>query len=270
MSLVDGNGLSAADVAAVMGNGNGNGFGWGGDAAWWIIILVLFAMAGNGFGNGFGGGNSGVLPYMLNGSDQSAMQRGFDQQSVMNGLNGITASLANAEVSRCNTQANLLATMNANQNANSAAMNQLAMSLQNCCCENRAGIANLQYTVASEACANRTAANQGFRDVIDATNAGNQRILDKLCQLELDGVKQRYEAQVASLQDQVNGLRTDLSASRSAASQTAQTAQILADNAAQTLALEQYLNPTPKPAYVVQNPNCCSSLYNSCGCMATA
>ena len=47
-----------------------------------------------------------------------------------------------------------------------------------------------------------------------------------------------------------------------AASQGAQTARILADNAAQTTALEQYLAPTPRPAYVVQNPNCC---YNACG-----
>lgn len=255
MSLVDGNGLSAADIAAVTGNNNGNGFGWGGDAAWWIIILVLFAMAGNGFGNGFGGGNNAV-PYLMNNSDQSSMQRGFDQQAVMNGLGGISAALANAEVSRCNNQANLM-----------ASTSQLAMSLQNCCCENRAGIESLKYTVANEACTNRTAAAQGFQNVIDATNAGNQRILDKLCQLELDGVKQRYEAQVAALTDQVNGLRNDLSLARGAASQTAQTAQILADNAAQTLALEQYLNPTPKPAYVVQNPNCCQTPYN-CGCMS--
>ena len=50
-----------------------------------------------------------------------------------------------------------------------------------------------------------------------------------------------------------------------AASQTAQTARILSDNAAQTLALEQYLNPTPVPAYPVANPNCCQQ-NNNCGC----
>lgn len=51
-----------------------------------------------------------------------------------------------------------------------------------------------------------------------------------------------------------------------AASQNAQTSRILADNAAQTVALEQYLNPTPVPAYMVQNPNCCGNFYNGCGC----
>ena len=44
MSLTDGNGgLSAADVAAVMGN-NGNGFGFGGDGAWWFILLILLGI----------------------------------------------------------------------------------------------------------------------------------------------------------------------------------------------------------------------------------
>ena len=50
-----------------------------------------------------------------------------------------------------------------------------------------------------------------------------------------------------------------------AASQTAQTARLLADNTAQTVALEQYLNPTPVPAYMVANPNCCQQNYG-CGC----
>ena len=50
-----------------------------------------------------------------------------------------------------------------------------------------------------------------------------------------------------------------------AASQNAQTAAILANNEAQTAALEQYLNPAPIPAYVVQNPNCCGN-YGTTGC----
>ena len=46
-----------------------------------------------------------------------------------------------------------------------------------------------------------------------------------------------------------------------AASQGAQTAAILANNDAQTAALEKYLAPVPIPAYVVQNPVCCGQ-YN--------
>ena len=228
MALTDGNGLSAADVAAVMGNGN-NGFGFGNDGAWWLIILFLFFM-NNGWGNngGFGG--------------NSPIQNGFDQQAVMGGINGLTAAVsngfANAEVSRCNAQANTL-----------QALNGISMSLQNCCCENRSATADVKYTVANEGAQTRAAIQSGV-----------QTVLDKLCQQEIDALK----TQNANLQTQINLANMQ-------ASQTAQTAKILADNAAQTQALEQYLNPVPIPAYMVQNPNCCgSNWYSNCGCNSVA
>lgn len=270
MALTDGGGLSAADVAAVTGhNGYGsNGFGWG-DGSFWIIILFLFALMGNnGFGfGGFGGGNG----YMAN-CVNNDVQRGFDQSAVMNGITSLGTAVnngfANAEVSRCNAQANLLQAMNTNQaavlsgmNANQMAtitgMNTLANSLQQCCCDNRAGLADLKYTVATENCADRAAVSDGIRDIITANNSNTQAILDKLCALELDGVKQRNA-----------DLLAENSALKFAQSQTAQTAKILADNAAQTVALEQYLNPAPVPAYVVQNPSCCNNVYTGCGCGA--
>lgn len=222
MALTENGGsMSPADVAAVMGNGNGN-FGWG-DGSFWIIVLFLFALMGNGW-NGFGGNGNNGTTYVAN-----DVQRGFDQQAIMTGLNGLNAS-----------------------------QNSLAMSMQNCCCENRAGIADLKYTVATEACADRTAVTNALRDVIASNTANTQAILDKLCQQELDALK----TQNANLQTQVNMMNL-------AQSQTAQTAQILSDNAAQTATLRQALNPTPIPAYVVQNPNCCTnSIYNGCGCNA--
>ena len=223
MALTNGD-LSAADVAAVMGS-NAND-GWNGNGSFWIVILFLFAMM-----NGWGGGWNG------NGSGYSAMQQGFDQAAITGQLAAINTSVANgfanAEVSRCNTQANLT-----NQ------LNTIAMNQQNCCCENRAAVADLKYTVANEAATTR------------AANAANtQAILDKLCQQEIDALK----TQNANLQTQLN-----MATLRE--SQTAQTAQILSNNQAQTQALEQYLNPAPIPAYVVANPNCCSSNYGGCGC----
>jgi len=223
MSLTDANGgLSAADVAAVMGN-NGNGFGFGGDGAWWFILLILL-FAGNGWGNGYG-----------NGGACADVQRGFDQSALINGINGINSTLV------------------ANQNATTAGMNSLAMSLQNCCCENRAATADLKYTIANESAATRAANQQG-----------NQMIMDKLCQLELDGVKQNYENRISGMQNQIDSLRASLTAANNAAAENAQTARILADNSAQTVTLEQYLRPTAMPAYIVQNPNCCTT--NNCGC----
>ena len=230
-------------------NGYGSGMGFGGDGAWWLLVLFLFAFNGNGFG--FGNRQPGAV--------DADVQRGFDQSAVMGGINGLTTAVsngfANAEVSRCNGQTNILQAMNSNQAATTAAMNSLAMGLQNCCCENRASVADLKYTVATENCADRQALSDGIRDILSATQAQTQAILDKMCQQEIDALK----TQNANLQTQVN-------LANLAASQNAQTSRILADNAAQTAALEQYLNPAPIPAYVVQNPNCCGSYFNGCGC----
>lgn len=246
MSFVDYGGNMTMPVQP-MGNGGGYGGGNGfwGDGSFWIIILFLFAFMGNGWGGFSGGGGTG-----------NEMQRGFDQQSVMGGIAGINNSLANAEVSRCNSQANILAALNNNSNNLMNSMNTLAMNQQNCCCENRAATADLKYTVANESAATR--AN---------TDAKVQMVMDKLCQLELDGIKQNYENRISGMANTIDSLRSDLADARSDASRTAQTAAILANNAAQTQALEQYLNPTPIPAYMVQNPNCCSTLnYGGCGC----
>lgn len=246
MALSDG--MTPADIAAVTGNNDG---GFGDNGAWWIIILFLFAMFGWG-NNGYGGGGN-AYGYPL------GIQDGFDHASVMAGINGITSAVSNgfgaAEVSRCNAQTNILQTMN-DQTANiTSQLSNMAMNnLQNCC-DNRAQIADLKYTIATEACADRQAINEALRDVIANNTANTQALLDKMCQQEIDNLK----AQNANLQTQLN-------LANLAASQTAQTGRILADNAAQTLALEQYLNPAPVPAYVVQNPNCCSNFGNSCGC----
>ena len=241
MSLSEnGNGL-VMPVGPMYGNGSTNGFGWG-DGSFWIIILFLFAFMGNGWGNW--GGNSGTTQTINN-----DVQRGFDQQAVMSGLNGINASVANgfadAEISRCNAQANVLQTLNS-----------MAMNMQNCCCENRAQAADLKYTIATEACADRQAVTDALRDVIASNTANTQAILDKMCQQEIDALK----TQNANLQTQIN-------LANLTASQSDQTAKILSDNATQTATLKQSLNPTPIPAYVVQNPNCCgSNYYAGCGC----
>ena len=94
--------------------------------------------------------------------------------------------------------------------------------------------------------------SDGIRDLLVANNANTQRILDQMCQDKIDAKNEK----IAELQNQ-------LTLANLAASQNAQTAQILADNQNQTQALEQYLNPAPIPAYVVQNPNCCQQ---TCGC----
>lgn len=258
------NGYSLSDIAAATGNRGGNGFFGDGNGGWWIIVLFLFMLMG--WGGNFGGGfnNNASFPYVLGTSiadssvTRSDIQHGFDQSALVSSLNGINAGMnagfANAEVSRCNAQANVLQALNTNQAATVASMNSLAAGLQNCCCEQRAATADLKYTVATENCADRAALSDGVRDILAATQAQTQTIIDKLCQQEIDALK----TQNANLQTQLNMANL-------AASQTAQTARILQDNAAQTSALEQYLNPPAIPAYIVQNPSCCNT-YSPCGC----
>ncbi len=83
----------------------------------------------------------------------------------------------------------------------------LQSAMQQGFCDNRAATADLKYTVATEACADRQAGYQNTRDIIDAIRSGNQGIMDKLCQLELDGVKGQYAAaqrEIVGLQNQLN------------------------------------------------------------------
>lgn len=258
MSLVNDGSNMVMPVGPMYGNGNGS-FGWGGDGSFWIIILFLFAMFGNGWGGWNGNGNGGVVQI------DNGMQRGFDQQAIMNALGGINNSLASAEVSRCNSQANILQTLNQNQSSANQTMNSLAMSLQNCCCENRAGLADLKYTVATEACADRqavtnalfdvtTANNSNTQQLMNAINNGIQSIQDKLCQQEIEELKTQNQ-----------NLQTQLNMANLAASQGVQTATIQAGQRALANEIEQYVLPTPRPAYVVQNPNCCTQNYG-CGC----
>ena len=261
MSLTDGSGLSAADVAAVTGN-NGFGGSWGGDGAWWLLVLFLFAFNGN-WGWGGNGGNGG---YMV-----SDVQRGFDQSAVMSGLSGIQTSLTGGFVDTAAALCNGFAGVNnaisngfaqAEIAANSrqlADMNQnfaLQSQLAQCCCDNRLASADLKYTIATENCADRTALNEGVRDILESQSNGIQRILDTMCQDKIDAKNER----IADLERQ-------LTMANLAASQGAQTAMIIANNEAQTSALEQYLAPVPRPAYIVQNPNGCNcGTTTGCGC----
>lgn len=250
------------------GGGFGNGFG--GDGFWIILLFILLGAGGNWGGNSFCGGNDN-FGWMLANNTDSIVQGGFNQAATAGTLAGIqssiTAGFSGQEVSACNRAMdamqtaynNQIASMNqsfANSQALDSRLDTLAMNLQNCCCENRAGIESLRYTIATEACADRASVNDALRDVLTANTASTQRILDQMCQDKIDAKNEK----IADLERQ-------LTMANLAASQTAQTGRILADNAAQTVALEQYLNPVPVPAYVVQNPNCCGNNYG-CGCAA--
>lgn len=261
------NGYSLADIAAATGNRNNDGFGFGGDSGGWFFLLFILFLMGGWNNNGYGWGGNG------NGAAAAAtadVQRGFDQSAIINGINSVTAALntgfANAEISRCNSQANVLQTLNNNQANLSTQLNTIAMNQQNCCCQNRAGLADLKYTVATEACADRNAVTSALFDVtaqgnantnalMMAINNGFQGIKDQMCQDKIDA----KDTEIANL-------RTQLNMQNLAASQTAQTAQLIADNAAQTQYVVNRVAPYPQPAIVYGYNTSWINGNGGCGC----
>lgn len=244
---------------------------------------MLFLLIGNNGWGGFGGGyaNNAMgydFPWIMNGQQNinANTNNGFRDQmlnssiaTIQNGVNGISTQLCNgfagvnATVSNGFAQAEIadnarqIANMQqafTNQTAMNQGFNSLQSQLASCCCDNRLASADLKYTIATENCADRSALSDGVRDIITNQTANTQRILDTLCQDKIDAKNEK----IADLERQ-------LTMANLSASQSLQTQQILTDNLAQTNALEQYLAPVPRPAYVVQNPNCCTNTCNGCG-----
>lgn len=239
MSLSDGTPMMTMPVAPANG-GNSGGFGWGGDGAWLIILFLIFAVfgwGGNGWGNNGGNGGGVVDGYVLT-SDFANVERkidsvnqglcdGFYQQAqLVNGTNMAMANgFAQAELSRSNQQAALMQQLNAMQ-----------MQAANCCCENRAAIAQVRYDMAAQACDTRNTVQNATRDIIDNANSNSRAILDFLTQSKL-----------SDLQAENQGLK------------------LAASQAAQNSYLVSQLRPSPIPAYTVQNPYCCNQ-FAGCGC----
>ena len=264
--------LTPADIAAVTGN-NGNGGMWGGDGSWWIILLFLCLFNGGWNNGGTGGGAGGLYPWM---NQADLTNSGFRDQMINGNIGAIQQGINNLSTQLCGccgdtqmalangfSQAEIaangrqMANMNqafTAQTAMNAGFNGIQSALAQCCCENRLASADLKYTIATENCADRAAISDGIRDLLAATQNQTQRILDQMCADKIDAKN-----------DEIAQLRQELLYSRGQASQDVQTAQILAGQALRAGEVEQFLNPTPKPAYIVQNPNCCPNNYG-CGC----
>lgn len=286
-------GFSLADIAAACrGNGNGDGFGNNG---WWVIIILLALWSGNGNGlfgrNNNGNCNNGgccnsttYVPvptggYGMGGAgfgfSEAALQRGFDTQTIINKLDGLNSgicSLGYDQLSQFNginqnvmqSAFGLQQQYNQGQIANMQSFNALATQLGQCCCDNKAMIADLKYDMATSDCSIKTLINQmaqqimwgqqnGFRDMSDLIN-------NQFCQLKMeqkDSVIAELRAQLAACGNNsaLQGLYQQLT----------------------TFYNQQ--NPRPMPAYPAANPNgmgnwsqnviaqnggCCDCFDNSC------
>lgn len=209
-----------------------------------------------GFGDvqlGIAGVNQNIC--QSTGQIQNSLCQGFagTTAAVTAAQNGITQQLYNNEIASLNRSF-------AEQTANTGAINGVSRQLADCCCENRLATQALNSTIIAENCADREALSNGIRDIITNQTANTQRILDVMCQDKIDAKNER----IAALENQVNMQNL-------AASQAAQTAQLLQDNTAQTRDLIQRIAPYPQPSFIVGNPYGYGyygngNWNNNCGC----
>ena len=283
MALTDEN-SGMGTTMLVQPSGIGGGFGndgFMGGNGWWILILFILLGGWNGGFGGFGGGvDGGLYPWMNNSQN---INNGFRDQMLgtqISGIqNSITSGFGDVATALCGGFAGVNASINGAQNAIAQQLygNQIAdlersfaaqtattsgltgiqSQLAQCCCENRAATADLKYTVATEACADRAALNDGV-----------QKIMDKLCALELDGVK----GQLAAAQRENLGLQNQLNMASMAASQAAQNAFIQKGFSDEVDALYNRLNSCPVPTTPVYGRTpifTCNNGGCGCGCGAT-
>lgn len=246
------NGISAADIAAVVGNNN-DGFG-GNGAIWAILLLALLGR--NGWGNNGGASGGGVypMPFVVNGGGAAPattadVERAFDTQTIINKLNGLENGLCDGfyamNTGLLNNTASITSAVTQDTIANMQNTNQVLAQMATyeanraaCCCDMKnamiSNFANLGYNLADQSCQTRRTIADSTRDIIDNQNANTRSILEFLTQ-----------DKIATLQAENQSLKFERS-------QADQNNYLLAA-----------LQPAPRPAYVVANPN---AAYNACGC----
>ena len=271
-------------VTPAYGMGYGNGGMWGGEWGSWILLFLLFGMFGRGWG-GWGNESSCCAP-----ASCADLQRGFDNQSVMNKLNGLENGLCDGFYAQ-NT--NILNGFHGVDNAvcqlgyqTQNAINGLGSQLASCCCDiersidhanfqTAQGINGIGAQLASCCCETQRQIERGFCDtnynlatnttsIIQNAHNDTDRVIAKLDAME----NARQQERIAALQAENQSLKFQ-------ASQAAQNTFITANQEAQTAELIRRLGrDCPTPAYLVPNPNCCYTNYgynagcgcNSCGC----
>jgi hypothetical protein len=267
----------------LLGNNGWGGFGGFGGGMWGMDGLYPWMNQSNQINSGFRDqmvndnvtsirdGVHGLSTQLCNccGDMQMSVANGFAgvQQSMCNGFAGTTAAITGAQNALAQQMyTNQIADLErsyAAQTANTAGLTNLSSQLANCCCENRMATADTKYTIATEACANRTANAENTRDIIDAQTRSTQAILDKLCALELDNVK----GQLASAQRENVGLQNQLNMAAFRESQANQNALIQQGFNNEIDGLYNRLSNCPVPSVPVygRQPifNC---QQNACGC----
>lgn len=265
--------LSAADVAAVVGNNRNDGYNNGGmfgnDWAW-IVILLLFGWGGRGFGGygGFGGGYGSAGGDCCNPcATQADLAAGFNNSAVLSNLNDLALGQAGIQQTLCqgfngvnttvmqgfNGVGNAICNLGYNVQGG---INGLSAQLADCCCTTQRAIDSVKYENATNTCAIQNTIQNTTRDVIENQNANSRAILDAL--------NANY---IRTLEQENNSLRLS-------ASQSAQNAVLMAAmDANKAEILRKTGAECPTAAYIVQPPqpvtfptNCCGQANYAGGC----
>ena len=250
---------SLSDIAAVTNSRNNDGNGMFGNDWAWIVILLLFGWGGRGFG-GFGGGYGAGAGCGAPCATQADVRSAVDQQTLISKLDQQTYGLADSTYALNNAITNGFhgvdnAICNLGYNVQSG-FNGLSAQMAQCCCDTRAAISDVKYTIANEGCDTRHTIYNSTRDIIDNANANSRAILDAL--------NANY---IRTLEQENNSLRLS-------ASQSAQNAVLMAAmDANKAEILRRTGAECPTPAYVVQPPqpvtfptNCCGQANYAGGC----
>lgn len=238
----------------------GNGGMWGGDGfggIWGVIILAMIFGWGNGGWGGFGGGNGGgALTRADLCADMNFSQLENATRGISQGICDSTFALNNTIVNGFNTVGNAVCSLgyeqaqlhNATQMAIMQGQNAIQTQLAQCCCENRAGQADIKYQMATDTCAIQNTIQNTTRDILDNNNANTRAVLDFL------------------VQDKISTLQTENQNLKLAASQAAQNNYLISE-----------LRPAARPAYLTCSPfassygfgygfNGYNGYNNGCGC----
>lgn len=240
-----GNATIPYSVPVYPANGTNNGGLFGGDSwAWIIVLLLLFGWGGN--GNGFGGFGGGV----------SEVQRGFDHQGIVSKLDQQTYGLADSTYALNNAitggfngvQQTLCQGFNGVNTGMLTGFNGIQAQIAQCCCDNRAAIADVKYQMATDTCGIQNAIQNTTRDILESNNANTRAILDFLTQ-----------DKIATLQAENQNLKL-------AASQANQKEVLMAAMDSNTATLIRRLGADcPTPSFLVNPPTPVTFPVNNCG-----
>lgn len=221
---------SVADIAAVTRGNDGNGNG-----DWWVLIILLALFGGFG-GNGWGNRANETAQFT-----DAAVQRGFDNQSIMNKLNGIEQGLCSLGYDQLN-QMNGINTniMQGNfglQQAINNMNNSLSTQFSNCCCDLRSGLKDLAYTISQGNCDVKTQVHETGDSILQAINWSSRNLGDAIRDGFTDMARQNDARYIAQLEQQVNN-----------AQRQSELRALAAD-------LKDSLSPCPRPSYITCNPS---------------